>query len=1027
MSDSPQFRATQGFCPLPLTLRGTGSRVLLFDSGIPTQHMLGERFRNLALEQGGREQSARGDDHAHRTAYLCADLAPDCELLSALYSGVQVEELPVLFAFICSRYGRVDVMGHCYSLAEDSMLATQGRRAASLAEHAFDKLPLIVASPGHDGPMRLRFPGSLTDALSIGVCDAEGHPTAYCGAEKTRGKPDLYLTDHRYRTLRADGTPTSIGGTSAAVALVCGLAALWFQRLRALNVEPPEVLVRAVLMLDSEVTPAGTRRLGSHVLADERKKLQWRVLTVNRSNRLRVRVTGSMHFRLAVTSVACAPSAWWVSQDVQLHLQRKNAVDAQTPEASEPRQIVLDVADPSTLAHEWTLSFDGPVRGVAIVTWGASTLEVERIPATLGRGRQPGWHIGVSASHDAAAALINPETRVCAIALERLTRVKHDGENSLALNPAIEYCLSHEQIDAEQLQGAGFNIQALRPGYAALSQALIRPPFPYFDPLAASSTMASHHLCHAIAAFCTSGLDSALVVVADGSGGTTLGCEDVLLPGTAVMRYLNTSASAVPQLHWFSAYEFDRRSFRLIYRASSPSFNVRCGFSSPGEAYASTSQYVFGDWRDSGKLMGLAPYGEADRWPSFLQDSSQPLKGFRFPHELSVLGPAGRDPMVHRDLAARLQADFAAVLGAHFREALARSTCRQIAYAGGLALNCVNNQKLRAELDISMLHIMPAAGDAGVAVGAAAASWHVQHREFPMLALQGDHLGHPYGPKDYELALNDFAGRLQIEPLSFSTLIERLLQGQAIGVLRGGSEFGPRALGHRSILASPVRRATWERINRCIKYREDFRPFAPVVPESLASVYFEMYEPSPFMLRVFNVRPEFRERLEAVTHVDGSARVQTVSAEQDPWLHELLLAFGLASGVSCLLNTSLNVSGQPLVETPRHALEVLLSSGLDALVLGEALVTRKSVPADFDRCGQLHLAPGVTRLFTSRDGTARHWLSKWRGIEEVELPLSALASSNPAHSEHGLFDTSAVSSQELRNLVDRGFLNWCAP
>ena len=266
--------------------------------------------------------------------------------------------------------------------------------------------------------------------------------------------------------------------------------------------------------------------------------------------------------------------------------------------------------------------------------------------------------------------------------------------------------------------------------------------------------------------------------------------------------------------------------------------------------------------------------------------------------------------------------------------------------AGGVALNAVANTRLATDGPFDHLWVQPAAGDAGGALGAALWAWH-------------DVLDHPRSPSPFRCDLGrswsagttaDLLDDLRAphtlldHPDWLEQVVDDLEGGGVVGWFQGPSEYGPRALGHRSILADPRGEGTRDRVNRRIKYREAFRPFAPAVTAEAADTYFDIHPalagPVRHMVATARVRPEHRPVLSAVTHVDGTARVQVVHREQSPDFHALLTAFGARTGLPVLLNTSFNLKGDPMVDTPIDALAALHSSDLDAVYVGRHRVTR---------------------------------------------------------------------------------------
>jgi carbamoyltransferase len=273
---------------------------------------------------------------------------------------------------------------------------------------------------------------------------------------------------------------------------------------------------------------------------------------------------------------------------------------------------------------------------------------------------------------------------------------------------------------------------------------------------------------------------------------------------------------------------------------------------------------------------------------------------------------------------------------------------RTLSMAGGVALNCVMNSKLRDAGPFDDVWVQPAAGDAGTALGAAL--W-IDYRERSARGERGrrwtmDHayLGPEYGEEEIEQFLRwSKVPYRRLADIAGDTA-DLLADGKVIGWYQGRTEFGPRALGARSILASPVDPRMQAKLNE-IKDREDFRPVAPVVMEEHASEWFVDGKSAPFMLFVFDVRAEKAERIPAVRHVDGTARVQTVNRTQHPLYYDLLAAFMQRTGVPILVNTSFNTRGEPMVNSPRDAVESFWTSPLDALVIGPFLVEKPGVRA----------------------------------------------------------------------------------
>ncbi|HMM76630.1 MAG TPA: carbamoyltransferase C-terminal domain-containing protein [Gammaproteobacteria bacterium] len=425
-----------------------------------------------------------------------------------------------------------------------------------------------------------------------------------------------------------------------------------------------------------------------------------------------------------------------------------------------------------------------------------------------------------------------------------------------------------------------------------------------------------HHLAHEASAFLAAPFDECAVLTIDGQGEKTTTSFGVFAGG----NYRRLKQIALPH------------SLGLLYE----DVTRHLGFLHSSDEY---------------KVMALASFGA----PRYLDEFRHVVQrdahgGYRIVRgDMSDwLGPprlrGGPLEPHHYDIARSLQAVLEeTALGMAFW--LQRETGqRKLALAGGVSLNCVMNARLRDDGPFEEVWVQPAAGDAGTALGAAL--WiDYQQRGRPPRRWRMEHAY--LGPAYTDTEIEDF---LRWSKLPYRRLGDvaaetagLLANGAIIGWFQGRMEFGPRALGARSILASPLAADMQARLNE-IKDREDFRPVAPVVLEEAAADWFVGARPAPFMLFTFDVRPERAARIPAVTHVDGTARVQTVNARQHPLYHRLIREFAALTGVPVLVNTSFNTRGQPIVCTPRHAVECFWTSPLDALVIGSFLLEKDARP-----------------------------------------------------------------------------------
>lgn len=978
-------------------LTGRGSRVLLLDSGIDPALDMGGRL--VHLDDDGDVD--RENSHGYRGASICAEgaeaadreggalgIAPEAEVLSARFAPIVPDGYEALLRRVLRSHGRVDVMGHAYSARDNHYLAHAGRARFALLGDADPELATtMIAAAGHEGRRGVRFPASCESVLAVGTCDEHGRVAHYCSVDAGRRKPELLVPDVPYLARLEDGGLHTMSGTSAAANLVSGLAALWCQRLRDLGREPVPALVRAALLASSTpaADPAHRRAAADPALWGEAPLFAWYADADREPSwRHRLRVRGGQALRVCAVARRSRRSPLWTPPPLPVTLRVEG--DAGVHEATADGWVLLELTPPAGATMTIEVTAAGPIEGMAVVAVGA---EGEVLPRPARRGpRASRVIVGISASHDESACVIRDGRLECAIQLERISRKKHDGHGFLHTRETVDYCLQALGLHPRDVDVFAFNLQPVMPGYVGLSTPTADAGFDLFDPFGDRAVYVSHHLAHAFSAFFASPFDEAAVFIADGTGGTTIGADDLILRGPEYGAYLAEPLRERPRLHVQSTYVFGRDGYRLVERETAWTFNPRCGSSSLGEVYGAVSQYVFGDWQEgSGKLMGLAPYGDpAVHGPSFLHRDEAGRLQFRADWKNQFRQALRRlHPHEYRHLAARVQRDLEEALLDRMRRVLEVTGMRSVAYTGGIALNSVANERMFAETDIERFFLLPASNDAGIAIGAAAAAEYLLTGKTDRAPVASDFHGYAYDRADCERALRAYAGVIDWAEADLGDVTARLEAGQIIGLFEGGAEFGPRALGHRSILADPRRRETWLYLNRHIKFREDFRPFAPAVAEERMSDFFEMDERSPFMLRVVKVRPEFREKLGAVTHVDGSARVQTVSATDAPRFHELLTRFGARTGMPILVNTSLNVRGEAIVETPLQAIELLLATHLDGLLLGPFFVTLKPAADTLDLSLPVRLAPKCEVVCQSQGKPGAYLRADARGRREYEL------------------------------------------
>ncbi|MFF4618909.1 carbamoyltransferase family protein [Nonomuraea jabiensis] len=534
--------------------------------------------------------------------------------------------------------------------------------------------------------------------------------------------------------------------------------------------------------------------------------------------------------------------------------------------------------------------------------------------------------LGINAVfHDPAAALVVDGEVVAAAEEERFSRRKH-GKRPVPFSAwelpeqAAAWCLAEAGLRPEDLDAVAYSYdpslarqetgapwEDLRTTYATRAPNFLATALPGLDP--AQVRFVPHHVAHAASAGLAAPYDECAVLVCDGRG------ESVShLAGHYRDGELTTLATQeLPH------------SLGLMYE----DVTEHLGFMRSSDEY---------------KVMALASYG-TPRHLDVLREliAATPEGGFRVePIDwggfAKRLGSGERWTADHADLAASVQTRLEEVLLDLAFWLHGRTGARRLAMAGGVALNCVANTRLLAEGPFEDIWVQPAAGDSGTALGGAL---HLaqEHGE-PAGPMRGADLGRRWSD-DEVAAWLDVARVPYTRPRNLAgEVAAALADDQIVAWFQGRSEYGPRALGRRSLLAHPGHVRNTERLND-VKGREQFRPVAPMVLESRArDIFGRGPVPSPYMLFVHDVRPEWRERIPAVVHVDGTARIQTVSPESDPLMAGVLERFEALSGLPVVVNTSLNTAGRPMVDSPRDALECFGSAPVDVLVMGPCVVRR---------------------------------------------------------------------------------------
>jgi carbamoyltransferase len=554
--------------------------------------------------------------------------------------------------------------------------------------------------------------------------------------------------------------------------------------------------------------------------------------------------------------------------------------------------------------------------------------------------------------HDAAACLLRDGVPVAAASEQAFTRKKHDEAFPIH---AIRWALSHADITMDEVDLVAFYDKPLVKFERILKSHLASFPrsFPQFvrgipswfstklrlDKLMSKElgykgaiVYGQHHRSHAASAFYASGWQESTLLTVDGVGEWSTATWGV---------------GRDKEIDLIGEIRFPH-SLGLLYSA----FTAYLGFK------VNSAEY---------KVMGLAPYGE----PKYVDNIKEmfhlkengtfrlDMRCFDFDHGLrmynerfeQIMGQptrpmeSGELDQFHKDVARSVQEIVNEAMVKLATTAVETSGIPRLCLAGGVALNCVANGHILREAPIEDLFIQPAAGDAGGAMGAALWAWHDLLGKPREWKLETAFLGPGYSDEEIQTALDGFGAvyrRMERQPLLDRTA-ELIDQSMVVGWYQGRLEWGPRALGHRSILGDARHPEMRDIINRKIKFREGFRPFAPTVLEESVSQYFELDRPSPYMLLVAPVNPDAIP-LPAITHVDNSARIQTINRSQDALYYDLIAAFRKRTGCAVVINTSMNVRGEPIVNTPKDAYQCFMRTHMDAIVCGPFLLLKEDQP-----------------------------------------------------------------------------------
>lgn len=584
--------------------------------------------------------------------------------------------------------------------------------------------------------------------------------------------------------------------------------------------------------------------------------------------------------------------------------------------------------------------------------------------------------------HDAAAALLRDGELIAAAEEERFTRKKHDYNFPYH---AIQFCLKQGNIQGRDLDYAVFFEKPLIKFERILMTVL--QTFPRSRKVFQQSMMnwlgeklwiksligerlgisddkilfSGHHLSHAASAFFCSPFEEAAVLTVDGVGewttasyGTGRGNEirishEIRFPHSLGLLYsaftaflgfeVNEGEYKVMGMAPFGHPRFVDKVYKLIRVGNDGSFELDLDY---------FSFHYSADRTFNGKFEELFGPPRKIEAPFFTSKSGYPSY---FGEKPADYGARARENQDYADIAASIQVVTEEVLLKMSRHIHKETGLKNLCMAGGVALNSVANGRILRETPFAAIYVQPSAGDGGGAIGAALYAYHTVLGRPRKFVMEHAYWGEEYSRQEIESFLENNATpytRLEDDERLLHRVVDHLQEGKVVGWFQGRFEWGPRALGNRSILADPRRDEMKDTVNIKIKFREPYRPFAPSVLVERASDFFQLKDPSVqyparFMLYVVDVKEGKRDVVPAITHVDGTARVQTVSRTTAPRYHRLIELFGEATGIPLLLNTSFNLRGEPIVSAPHEAFSTFSKSGMDILVLDHCIVEREKL------------------------------------------------------------------------------------
>lgn len=534
-------------------------------------------------------------------------------------------------------------------------------------------------------------------------------------------------------------------------------------------------------------------------------------------------------------------------------------------------------------------------------------------------------YVGIGGSmHDYSACLLKDGKIINAIESERVNRVKHSLNTYSPINTALKYLIPQTKINVK-----------------SISSSDILDTHDWRGVNTKDVTFYNHHLCHAASSFYTSPFKEAAIFVCDGLGSVEKVKNGYIFETYSYYTAKNTLIDLIGRNTGFVDDNLDEI---LPINMDVPN--------SLGSFYNLITGLIGFEWLEDGKTMGLSAYGNSDKYYSVIREYFD-LKPYgkidiNFGLKTIVAFKQKYNTQITSQSLINFRADVAAAAQRVLEDCYVHSLnyiysvtkSDNLCLSGGVTLNSMANGKILNNTPFKYIHFFPACGDAGIAVGAAYLSYYKNNKKRVFIDKQTPFLGKEYSEKRIISALNAKNIHYVKAKDVYSKAAKLLVDNKIVGWFQGGSEIGPRALGHRSIVVDPRKKWMKDYLNMRVKRRESFRPFAPAILEEHVNDYFEGGHRSPYMLEVFPIKKSKQQIIPAVVHVDGTGRIQTVGPDNNEF-YKLIQSFYKLTGVPIILNTSFNVNRMPIVETPEDAIDCFMQTNIDALVIGNFVCIKK--------------------------------------------------------------------------------------